>query len=37
MHLLLDSRKDDVLGLCTLDVVLQAFFINSEIKHFVPP
>ena len=37
MHLLIDCRQDDVLGLRTLDVVLQPFFFNSEIKHFVPP
>ena len=37
MHLLIDGRQDDVLSLCTLDVVLKALFIDGEIKHFVPP
>jgi hypothetical protein len=37
MHLLIDGRQDDVLGLSTLDVVLQALFIDGKIKHFVPP
>ena len=37
MHHLLICRQDNVLSLGTLDIVLQPFFFNSEIKHFIPP